>query len=178
MCGDTPAAAGKNDKNKATTGSTGGGTGGSTASPVNGHLETNTKEKQDNKNNQRKGRKKKRRIKKIKRAFTNFRMLYSNINHLLSKIDSLQNIIEERKPSVIALVETKLGEQQKITIDGYHPVPMNRDENGGGVMILVKDELENITVTVEKNKEVGEVLWVTLSNGRSTDGSCICASGK
>ena len=136
MCGDMLAAAGKNDKNKATTRGEG-GTGGSTASPVNGHQETNTEEKQDNKNNQGKGRpkKKKRRIKKIKRAFTNFRMLYSNINHLLSNIDSLQNIIEERKPSVIALDETKLGEQQKITIDGYHPVPMNRDENGGGVMI-------------------------------------------
>ena len=147
MCGDTPAAAGKNDKNKATTGSTGGGTGGSTASPVNGHQEAyigaNPKDKRDNKNNQRKGRqkKKKRRIKKIKRAFTKFRMLYSNINHLNSKIDSLQNIIDERKPSVIALVETKLGETQDIAIDGYHPVPMNRDENGGGVMILVKNEL-------------------------------------
>ena len=83
-------------------------------------------------------------------------------------MDSLQNIIEETKPSVIALVETKLEEKQEIQIDGYYPVPMSRDINGGGVLILVKKELENITVTVEKNKEVGEALWVTLSNGRNS----------
>ena len=93
--------------------------------------------------------------------------MYSNINHLLSKFETLQSIIEETSPTVIALVETKLGEKQEIAVDGYYPVPMNRDENGGGVMILVKKELKNITVTVEKKKDVGEVLWVTLSNGRN-----------
>ena len=113
--------------------------------------------------------KKRRRVKKIRRAFTNFRMLYSNINHLPCKVDSLKSIIEETKPAVVTLVETKLGENQEFTVEGYHPVPMNRNENGGGVLILVKKELENVivAVAVEKNKEVGEALWITLTNGRN-----------
>ena len=94
-------------------------------------------------------------------------MIYSNINHANCKIESLKRIIEEEKPAVVALVETKLPEKGKLTIDGYTPWPMNRDEHGGGVMLLVRSELENIVISVEKNKEVGEIMWVTLSNGRT-----------
>ena len=94
-------------------------------------------------------------------------MIYSNINHVKSKIESLKRIIDEEKPVVVALVETKLAEKESITIDGYEPFKMNRNEYGGGVMILVKNKVKNIVVVVEENKEVGEIMWVTISNGRT-----------
>ena len=65
-------------------------------------------------------------------------MIYNNINHANSKMDSLKRIIEEESPSVVVLVETKLGEEEEMDIEGYEPFPMNRDENGGGIMISVK----------------------------------------
>ena len=77
-------------------------------------------------------------------------MIYDNINHANSKMDSLKRIIEEESPSVVVLVETKLGEKEEMDIEGYEPFPMNRDENGGGIIILVKDQLKNIVVVVEK----------------------------
>ena len=94
-------------------------------------------------------------------------VIYSNINHVKSKIESLKRIIDEEKPVVVALVETKLAEKESITIDGYEPFKMNRNEYGGGVMILVKNKVKNIVVVVEENKEVGEIMWVTISNGRT-----------
>ena len=94
-------------------------------------------------------------------------MIYSNINHCLSKIESLKRIIEEEKPAVVAVVETKLAEGADIKIDGYESWPMNRDENGGGIMVWVKKELENIVVAVEKQREVGETMWMTITNGRT-----------
>ena len=93
-------------------------------------------------------------------------MLYSNINHLKSKIESLEHIIDDSKPTVVALVETKLGEKEEIKIQGYKPLPMNRDKNGGGVMLLVRKEIQNITVLIEKQTDIGEVMWVVISNGR------------
>ena len=65
---------------------------------------------------------------------TNFKLLYSNINHLKSKMESLNNILEETKPTIVALVETKLPEKEKPEIEGYEPYPMNRSEHGGKVV--------------------------------------------
>ena len=109
----------------------------------------------------------KRRNKKIRKQFTNFKMIYSNINHALSKIESLRIIMEEEKPAVVVLVETKLAELGDIEIEGYKSWPMNRDESGGGVMILMKKELKNIVRVNEEQRDMGEVMWITISNGRT-----------
>ena len=37
----------------------------------------------------------------------------------------------------MVLVETKLAEKEKITVEGYEPWPMNRNERGGGVLVLL-----------------------------------------
>ena len=82
-------------------------------------------------------------------------------------MESLNRIVEETDPSVIALVETKLAENEDINIQGYQTWKMNRDEHGGGIMFLAKEELQNITIVVEKKNDVGEVMWVTIANGRT-----------
>ncbi len=97
----------------------------------------------------------------------NFRVLYSNINGLQCKLDSLLSIIEEKQPTIVALVETKLAEKEEFEVPGYVTKQMNRDENGGGIMLLVKEELKNIIVEVDEKKEVGEAKWVAIDNGRN-----------
>ena len=79
----------------------------------------------------------------------------------------MKRIISEESPAVVALVETKLPEDEDIVIEGYQSRKMNRDEKGGGVMLLVKEELNNIVIVVEEKKEVGEIMWVTISNVRT-----------
>ena len=112
------------------------------------------------------GEKQRKRVKKIRKQFTNFRLLYSNINHLKSKAVSLENIVKDTKPTAVAVVETKLGKDEEFKINGYKPYPMNRDENGGGLLLMVREELANITVVVEKRDDVGEIMWLVMSNGR------------
>ena len=104
---------------------------------------------------------------KIRHQFTEFKLIYSNINHAKCKIESLTRIISEEEPTVVALVETKLEKGDDLDIKGYKSYPMNRDVHGGGIMILVKEKLKHIAVVVEENTEVGEVMWMTLSNGRT-----------
>ena len=59
----------------------------------------------------------------------NFRVLYSNINGIKSKSESLKNIVEEKKPTVVMLVETKLEIEDDFKIEGYTTHKMNRNEN-------------------------------------------------
>ena len=112
-------------------------------------------------------RKARKRVKKIRRELTNFKLMYSNINHLKSKMESLKSILEETKPAVVALVETKMAEKEKMEMEGYTPYPLNRNQHGGGVLLLVKKELKNLVVVVQEQIEVGEVMWITLSNNRN-----------
>ncbi len=93
--------------------------------------------------------------------------MYSNINGLQCKKESLLSVVEEKQPTVIALVETKLAEKEEFKVPGYETKKMNRDEHGGGVMLLVKEELKNIIVEIDENKEVGEAKWITIDNGRN-----------
>ena len=75
-------------------------------------------------------------------------MIYSNI-----KIESLKSIMEEKTPAVVVLVETKLAENEDLSIDGYESWPMNRDEHGGGVMVLIRKELKNIVLVMKNRKK-------------------------
>ena len=84
---------------------------------------------------QRKGKK---RVKKIRRELANFKLMYSNINHLKSKMESLKSILEQTRPSVSALVENKIAVKEEMEMEGYTPYPMNRNEHGGGILLLVK----------------------------------------
>ena len=63
---------------------------------------------------------------KIMKQFTNFKMIYSNISHAEAKLESLKRIIEEEKPAMVVIGETKFAEKEKIMMEGYEPRPMNR----------------------------------------------------
>ena len=62
-------------------------------------------------------------------------------------------MIKTTDPIIIALAETKLAENETVQIEGYKSLEMNRNERGGGIMLLIKEELENITVIVEKTTQ-------------------------
>ena len=62
---------------------------------------------------EKKKKKKRGKNQKIRHQFTDFKLLYSNINHAKCKIESLKRIINEEKPTVIALVETKLAKDDR-----------------------------------------------------------------
>ena len=80
---------------------------------------------------------------------------------------------------MVAIVETKLGEDETVELDGYKILKQNRNEDGGGIMITVHQNLEHITVVVDQKREPGETTWLTISNGRiNIRFGVACTTGK
>ena len=60
----------------------------------------------------RRNRKVRRGGKRIKNKLKNFKILYSNLRGFKSKTESIKNIIEEEKPTMIALAETLIEDDE------------------------------------------------------------------
>ena len=75
-------------------------------------------------------------------------------------------MIEEKDPTVIALVETKLSKEDELKIEGYIIERVDRDENGGGVLIAYKECLEHVVTVVCEERENCEILWIKFDNGQ------------
>ena len=76
----------------------------------------------------------------------------------------MEEIIKEEDPTMVVMVETKLNENAKQTIEGYKTIAMNRNEDGGGLMIAIKNELANVVVVLEEIETPAEMMWLLLSN--------------
>ena len=73
--------------------------------------------------------------------------------------------MDEIKPTVVAITETHLEEDTSLELRGYcKPFRNDRNKDGGGILIAVREELGNIAVEVSQTKEVYESLWITIDN--------------
>jgi len=75
----------------------------------------------------------------------NWRTLIFNINGIRRKVACLENLLESAKPDAVILNETKLDNSiltsEEVPYDwGYTTYRLDRNSNGGGVMLLVKDD--------------------------------------
>ena len=89
-----------------------------------------------------------------------------NIRGIKSKTRSLDEIIQEENPTLIAIAETWLEEKEEIKLEGYKIIPKNINERGRGILIAIKKELENITSVVMEEENPAEQLWIKISNER------------
>ena len=112
-------------------------------------------------------RKKVRRGERTKKHYNKFGIYYVNIRGVKSKVDSLQEIIDSLNPVMICLTETHLGEDEQIGIKGYKVFDNNRNGDGGGILIAIKDEIAAVTVEIKKEKTHHEALWLRINNGRT-----------
>ena len=60
-----------------------------------------------------------------------------------SKIRSLTNVIEELKPTMICITESKMDKDENIEIEGYHLLRNDRNKDGGGIVIGVENKLKH-----------------------------------
>ena len=71
-----------------------------------------------------------------------FRMANININSLLKLIDELRVILEKHPLDVLAINESKIDESisdYEIKIPGYVSCKNDRNRNGGGVMVYIRE---------------------------------------
>ena len=97
-----------------------------------------------------------------------FTVVYNNVRGMKSKLNSIKNIAQELNPTLMCFVETHLSDIEKIEIDNYVIIRNDRNdrnENGGGILIAYKKELENVIIEIENSKKHGaESMWILLNN--------------
>ena len=107
-----------------------------------------------------------RRGKPRKNALDQFKILLNNVRGYKSKETMLKRIVAEEEPVIMAIVETKLNDEDVVEIPGYKVKRVNRDEEGGGVMLLYRKCLKKVLiVTAEIKLHNAEMLWCKLDNG-------------
>ena len=94
--------------------------------------------------------------------------MLNNTRGYKSKEIMIKRIIGEEEPVLVALVETKLNKNDKVEIPGYEePLRVDRDEDGGGVLLTYKKCLTNIVIgTTEIRLHNAEMLWAKMDNGK------------
>ena len=90
--------------------------------------------------------------------------LHINIRSLIPKLPELRHLVYETKAAVIAISESWLDEtisDGDIRVDGYSVLRRDRNRNGGGVLVFIKDGL---AFNRRPDLEVDglETLWVEL----------------
>lgn len=115
---------------------------------------------------ERRRRKRVRRSKKNKNIYKSFVVYFVNIRGMRSKLESLEEITETVQPTIICLVETHLRTEEKVQIPGYKVYSNNRNGEGGGILVAVKDTLSNVVIEVKREMGQYETLWLKLDNTR------------
>ena len=106
--------------------------------------------------------------KKSKNEFKKFTVYYVNTRGIKSKLYSIERIAEELAPQVMCITETMLDKDEKINIPGYRKIFYNSNKIGkGGILIAVKNELENVTIEMEQVTEEYQSLWIKIDNTRN-----------
>ena len=90
--------------------------------------------------------------------------MFVNIRGMKTKIESFREIMYDQKPDVVGIVETMMNERDVMRIEGYDVIRNDRNREGGGVMVIIKDALRGIVV--EETRGENESIWMTLNNGR------------
>lgn len=95
---------------------------------------------------------------------TSLRIMHWNANGIRNKISELKNILSQLKVDIILINETKLKSSTKFYVSGYRCIRKERDNdgNGGGVAILIKDDINFSQVLL--NLESFEAVAIKLSN--------------
>ena len=114
-----------------------------------------------------KQRKRKRRGQKNKNTFKKLKIYYVNIRGIKSKIKSLQKIIDNEKPHIICINETKLEKNEKIELRGYKTFYNNNKNGKGGTLIAVRGKLDKIAIETDKEIKEYESLWIKIDNGKN-----------
>ena len=77
----------------------------------------------------------------MEKKLNKMKIFYVNIRGYKSKQHTLELSVKEHQPDIIGIVETHLEDNEKIKeIEGYEMMRNDRNNDGGGVAIAVKEE--------------------------------------
>ncbi len=94
----------------------------------------------------------------------NICIMAANANSLKNKVSSLLFNIEQLKPQIIVIQETKFKKKNQIELKGYRVFPTIRGDNGGGILIACLTSLEPVLVHEGDSENEFIVVQVKLKN--------------
>jgi exonuclease III len=87
---------------------------------------------------------------------------YANVRGIQSKRSCIEDILSEAKPELLLMTETQLKNNVGIKFEGYRFFGRSRSEkSGGGVGILVKDEVSHSVAPHFSQREI-EIMWLSI----------------
>ena len=86
----------------------------------------------------------------------NMKIIQSNCDGLRSKKESVKEILEVEAPDVLLLNDTALKGNRKVEIPNYFSYTKNREKAKGRVATVIKDNLKNNTIKVDKGRDGDE----------------------
>ena len=91
--------------------------------------------------------------------------MYANARGVRTKLTSLKIILEEQRPDIMAITETNLKPEQRITVPNYIGVFKPRhSKQGGGLAFLIRKEIAHLVSTVTpENKVDTQSSWLSLN---------------
>ena len=95
-----------------------------------------------------------------------FQIIYQNIRGMKSKVDSLTELVEDQKPTIVCLVETHLEKEEEVAIPGYETIYRN-DKTANSILVAVKEIIKTVTIQTHKEKQVGEGPWIPIDNKKN-----------
>ena len=74
------------------------------------------------------------------------KFMHFNCNSIRNKVDHIQKFLDKEKPDALSLNEIKCNQVEAnylLRFEGYLPYFKARDSNGGGVALLIREDLEH-----------------------------------
>ena len=117
---------------------------------------------------------KKRRGERDRRSDSNdLKVAYTNVNGLISGLNELNDYLDKSRPDIMGIVETKLKGQippESVGNGLYKVWSRNRkDKQGGGVMLLIRDNLRVKKITYGKENVEMIMLKIESENKKNRD---------
>ena len=97
-------------------------------------------------------------------------MMMVNIRGLKGKENSLREIIQENKPTVLMIMETLCETEDEPDFEGYSKTPTTkrRQDKWGGTMFAVRNEFSKQVQIKSEHIETAEIAFFQLTCGRET----------
>ena len=96
------------------------------------------------------------------------KIIYQNIRGMESKVDSLTELVEDQRPTIVCLVEIHLEKEEEIAIPVYETIYRNDETaDSGGILVAVKDNIKTVTMQAHKQEQIGEGLWILIENEKT-----------
>ena len=91
------------------------------------------------------------------------KILYTNARGIMGKMNSLNGIIVQTDPDIVAICETKLNTDRNVIVNGFKWIGRPREQKeDGGIGVLLKDEIsKNTTIELIGDDNI-EIMWLRI----------------